>query len=138
MISFVTYDPSNGRITARFSVSDGQEVNYSNRVTITQEQYEAQPEITMRINVSTKTLEDKAQVHLTTNKTTAGRNETVTVTCNGLVAAGQLAGNDGGTVAVSPQSPSVSMSTNVLGQYKITLVTDLNQYSNDIILVTIS
>jgi len=138
MIDFVTYDPNDGHITGRFSVSEGQEKNYKNKVPISQEEYEAQPEITMKVDVSSKTLINKAEVNLSTDKTNVQRNENVTVTCTGLVAAGKLTGDAGEMVDVTPANPSAIMSTNQLGEYHLRFVNDINQYSTDVITLTVS
>jgi len=57
MVLFVTFDPNDdGRIIGRFSVSEGQETHYPNRVLITQEIYHSQPEMTMKVDLATRTL----------------------------------------------------------------------------------
>lgn len=51
-MKFVTYDPSTGQITGRITCGARQAENYPVRRAITDEEADAQPELTLKVNLS--------------------------------------------------------------------------------------
>jgi len=137
MKRFVTYDPATSQITGKFLVSDGQEENYQHRFPITEEEYNDQIEVTMRVDPAVSVLIPKNKVVLTVSKTSMLANgiDSVTVTCGNLAGSGQVeVGADRATV--SPGDNQVAFTTDTPGIYTVKFIDNLNHYCQDYITLT--
>lgn len=131
---FVTYD-ANGVILGRYSVAWDDDADfYSSRIEvgdgITQEQFDSQPEIYMRVVAGALTA--KASVTISADKTaiTANGTDAATLTFTGLTATVtiRLAGAD---LTVTQADPELIITSDVPYRFVVKIFDDLH-YSNTI------